>query len=81
MRSHHGEHPRFGATDVCPLVPVSGISMEEVVVYARRLAKRIGDELNIPVFCYEFAAFEEKRRNLATAGRENTKDWQKDGFG
>ena len=65
MRQHKGDHPRFGATDVCPLVPVSGISMEETVVYARRLAERIGKELHIPVYCYENAAFEEKRRNLA----------------
>ncbi len=65
MRHHKGDHPRFGATDVCPLVPVSGISMEETADYARRLAKRIGDELNIPVYCYESAASEEKRRNLA----------------
>ncbi|HOZ16147.1 MAG TPA: glutamate formimidoyltransferase [Tenuifilaceae bacterium] len=65
MSKHHGAHPRFGATDVCPLVPVANISMDEVVVYARKLAKRIGEELGIPVYCYEFAAFEEKRRNLA----------------
>lgn len=65
MRFHKGEHPRFGATDVCPLVPISGISMEETVEYARLLAKRVGNELNIPVYCYESAAFEEKRRSLA----------------
>lgn len=65
MSKHHGEHPRMGATDVCPLVPVSGITMEETVVYARKLAERIGSELAIPVYCYENAAFEEKRRNLA----------------
>jgi glutamate formiminotransferase / formiminotetrahydrofolate cyclodeaminase len=65
MRKHRGAHPRFGATDVCPLVPVSNISMEETVEYARRLAKRIGEELDIPVYCYENAAFDEKRRNLA----------------
>jgi glutamate formiminotransferase/formiminotetrahydrofolate cyclodeaminase len=65
MSKHHGEHPRIGATDVCPLVPVSGISMEETADYARGLAKRIGEELGIPVYCYENAAFEEKRRNLA----------------
>lgn len=65
MSGHHGEHPRMGATDVCPLVPVSGITMEETVVYARSLAKRIGEELYIPVYCYEQAAFEEKRQNLA----------------
>jgi glutamate formiminotransferase/formiminotetrahydrofolate cyclodeaminase len=65
MRKHKGEHPRFGATDVLPLVPVSNITMEETVVYAKRLAQRIGEELGIPVYCYEFAAREEKRRNLA----------------
>lgn len=66
MSKHHGEHPRMGATDVCPLVPVSGITMDETVEYARKLAERIGNELAIPVFCYENAAFEEKRRNLAS---------------
>jgi len=66
MSKHHGAHPRFGAMDVCPLVPVSNITMEEVVVYARALARRIGEELQIPVYCYESAAFEEKRRNLAS---------------
>ena len=65
MSKHHGEHPRMGATDVCPFIPVSGITMEEVVIYARKVAERIGKELKIPVYCYENAAFEEKRRNLA----------------
>ena len=65
MRKHKGEHPRFGATDVLPLVPIKGISMEEVSNYAKKLGQRIGDELEIPVYCYEFAATEEKRRNLA----------------
>jgi len=65
MRHHKGEHPRFGATDVCPLVPVANISMEETVVYARKLAQRIGEELLIPVYCYENAAFTPARRNLA----------------
>ena len=65
MSKHKGEHPRFGATDVCPLVPVAGISMEEVVVYARKLGERIGNELQIPVYCYEKAAFKKERRNLA----------------
>ncbi len=65
MSKHHGEHPRFGATDVCPLVPISGITMEETVKYAHKLAERVGNELGIPVYCYEFAASEEKRRNLA----------------
>ncbi|MGB4083946.1 MAG: glutamate formimidoyltransferase, partial [Bacteroidales bacterium] len=65
MSKHSGAHPRMGATDVCPLVPVSGITMEETVEYARHLARRIGEELSLPVYCYEAAAFEEKRRNLA----------------
>ncbi len=66
MRNHHGDHPRFGATDVCPLIPVANITMEEVVEYAHALGKRIGTELEIPVYCYESAAFEPKRRNLAS---------------
>ncbi len=66
MSKHKGEHPRFGATDVCPLVPVTNISMQETVEYARALAKRLGDELGITVFCYENAALKEDRRNLAT---------------
>lgn len=65
MSKHKGEHPRFGATDVCPLVPISNITMEETVVYARRLAERVGNELGIPVYCYENAALIEIRRNLA----------------
>ena len=65
MRHHKGEHPRFGATDVCPLVPVANITMEETVEYARKLAKRIGEELEIPVYCYENAAFTEERKDLA----------------
>jgi glutamate formiminotransferase/formiminotetrahydrofolate cyclodeaminase len=65
MRRHRGEHPRFGATDVCPLIPIAGISMEEAAAFARQLGKRVGAELNIPVYYYEYAATEEKRRNLA----------------
>ena len=65
MSKHKGEHPRMGATDVCPLVPISNITMEETVEYARKLGKRVGEELNIPVYCYEFAAFKEERKNLA----------------
>ncbi len=65
MSKHKGEHPRFGATDVLPLVPVKGISMEETAEFALKLGKRIGEELGIPVYCYEFASSEEKRRNLA----------------
>ena len=64
MSRHTGAHPRMGATDVCPLIPIAGITMEETVKYARRLAERIGNELSLPVYCYEEAAFE-KRRNLA----------------
>lgn len=65
MTKHKGAHPRFGATDVCPLIPVSNITMEETVDYARKLAERIGKELQIPVYCYEFAAFTPERKNLA----------------
>lgn len=65
MRHQKGDHPRFGATDVCPLVPISGVTMEEAAEYARKLGKRIGEELGIPVYLYENAATEEKRRNLA----------------
>lgn len=65
MSKHKGEHPRMGATDVCPLVPVANVTMEEVVEYARALAKRIGEEIGIPVYCYENAAFKPVRRNLA----------------
>lgn len=66
MSKHKGAHPRFGATDVCPLVPVANITMEETTAYARELAKRIGEELDIPVYCYEFAAYTPERKNLAT---------------
>lgn len=65
MSQHHGEHPRFGATDVLPLVPVQGISMEETVQLARSLGKRIGEELGIPVYLYEYAATKPARKNLA----------------
>lgn len=85
MRHHHGDHPRFGATDVCPLVPVANISMEEVAVYARELGKRVGNELEIPVYLYENAALEPKRRNLANCrqgeyeglkDRISSEDWK-----
>lgn len=65
MSKHKGAHPRFGATDVCPLVPVANITMQEVIEYANKLGKRIGEELGIPVYLYEFAAKSEERRNLA----------------
>ena len=66
MSKHTGEHPRFGATDVCPLIPISGITMEETAKYAHKLGERVGAELGIPIYFYENAAKEEKRRNLAT---------------
>ena len=69
MSKHKGEHPRMGATDVCPLVPVANITMDEVVEYAHKLALRIGEELNIPVYCYEHAALFPERRNLANCRR------------
>ncbi len=65
MRRHHGAHPRMGATDVCPLVPISGITLAECAELARGLAKRVADELGIPTYCYEEAAFTPERRNLA----------------
>lgn len=65
MSKHKGEHPRFGAIDVCPLVPIANISMDETVVYARKLAKRMGEELGISVYCYEFAAASPVRQSLA----------------
>ncbi|MDX2002129.1 MAG: glutamate formimidoyltransferase [Chitinophagales bacterium] len=65
MSKHTGEHPRAGATDVCPLIPIANISMEETVAYAKRLGERVGNELSIPVYLYEYAASEPKRRNLA----------------
>ena len=65
MSKHHGEHPRFGGTDVCPLVPIANITMEETARYARKLAERVGSELGIPVYCYENAALSPDRRNLA----------------
>lgn len=65
MSKHHGEHPRFGALDVCPLVPVSGITMDETVVLARKLGERLGNEVGLTVFCYERAATTPERKNLA----------------
>jgi glutamate formiminotransferase/formiminotetrahydrofolate cyclodeaminase len=65
MREHSGEHPRMGATDVCPFVPVANISMEETAKYAHQLAKRVGEELNIPCYMYESAATSLERKNLA----------------
>ncbi|WP_320019680.1 glutamate formimidoyltransferase [Labilibaculum manganireducens] len=87
MSKHSGAHPRFGATDVCPLVPVANITMEETVAYAHKLAKRIGEEAGIPVYCYENAAQTPERKNLAVcrAGeyeavkdRIGTEQWKPD---
>jgi len=65
MSLHNGEHPRMGAVDVCPLIPISNITMEETVEYAHKLGERVGDELGIPIYCYENAAKEDKRVNLS----------------
>lgn len=66
MRKHVGKHPRIGATDVMPLIPVKGMTMQEVKEYAHKLSKRVGDELQIPVYCYENSAFSDHKRNLAS---------------
>ena len=87
MRHHKGEHPRMGATDVCPLIPVSGITMEETVEFAQKLGKRVGEELGIPVYLYEYAAGADYRRNLADirsgeyegiAAKITTAEWKPD---
>ena len=81
MSKHSGEHPRFGATDVCPLVPISGISLEETALYAHKLGERVGKELGIPGYFYEKAAKQEKRINLANCRSgeyEGLKDKLKD---
>jgi glutamate formiminotransferase / formiminotetrahydrofolate cyclodeaminase len=66
MRQHQGAHPRLGATDVCPLIPLQGIDMAQTAALARQLAQRVGEELGIPTYCYEYAALAPERRNLAT---------------
>ena len=87
MSKHTGEHPRFGATDVCPLIPVSNITFDELIPYAEKLAKKVSEELNIPIYLYEYAAREDKRRNLATIRsgeyeglnkKINSKEWKPD---
>lgn len=65
MRAHHGAHPRMGATDVCPLIPVSGVSLEECADMARKLAERVAAELGVPTYCYEASALRPERKNLA----------------
>lgn len=69
MSRHHGAHPRMGATDVCPLIPVSGVTLEEAAEMARGLGRRIADELNIPVYAYEASALKTGRKNLAVCRR------------
>ena len=66
MSKHSGEHPRMGATDVCPLIPIANISMDELVVWANKLGKRVVEELDFPIFLYEKAATTDERKNLAT---------------
>lgn len=87
MRGHSGEHPRMGATDVCPLIPVANISLEETAELAHRLARRVGEELGIPVFMYEAAATRPERKNLAVirtgeyeglAAKLQQPDWRPD---
>ena len=87
MSLHKGEHPRMGAVDVCPLIPISNISMEETVEYAHKLSARVGNDLNIPVYCYENAAREQKRINLSNCRSGEyeglskkiiTKEWKPD---
>src|SRR5712675_3585028 len=65
MRKHKGAHPRMGATDVCPFIPISNVNWEEAVECANRLGKRVGEELKIPVYLYERAATDKSRENLA----------------
>jgi glutamate formiminotransferase/formiminotetrahydrofolate cyclodeaminase len=65
MRSHRGAHPRMGSTDVCPLIPIAGITLEETAHYARQLAERVGRELQLPVYCYEAAQPDKARSNLS----------------
>ncbi|HEY6900300.1 MAG TPA: glutamate formimidoyltransferase [Puia sp.] len=65
MRQHKGEHPRMGATDVCPLIPIAGITMEETALWARRLAERVGKEQQLPVYLYEAAQSDKQRSNLS----------------
>jgi len=66
MSKHTGEHPRMGATDVCPLIPIANISMEETAAWARKLGARVGRDLNLPIYLYESAASRPERKNLAT---------------
>ena len=87
MRQQTGEHPRIGATDVCPLVPIANVSIEEVILYAHELGQRVGDALDISVYLYEHTATRKERKNLATirsgeyegfAQKMQSPDWQPD---
>jgi glutamate formiminotransferase / formiminotetrahydrofolate cyclodeaminase len=87
MRKHQGEHPRFGATDVCPFIPIANTTMEDCIACARRLGERVGKELKIPVYLYEYAASAPHRKNLASvrageyegiAQKINQPDWKPD---
>ncbi|MBS4027432.1 MAG: glutamate formimidoyltransferase [Ignavibacteriales bacterium] len=87
MRKHKGEHPRMGATDICPFIPIANVSLEECIELAKQLGKRVGDELGIPVYLYEYAATSPQRKNLADIrkgeyeGLEekmNDKNWKPD---
>lgn len=87
MRKHKGEHPRFGATDVCPFIPIANATMEDCIACAKKLGERVGKDLKIPVYLYEYAASAPHRKNLAsvrageyegTAQKIKTKDWKPD---
>jgi glutamate formiminotransferase/formiminotetrahydrofolate cyclodeaminase len=87
MSKHHGAHPRMGATDVCPFVPVSGVTMDDCVEYAKKVGRRVGEELGIPIYLYEYAASKPEWKNLAEvrkgeyeglAAREGDKYWNPD---
>jgi glutamate formiminotransferase/formiminotetrahydrofolate cyclodeaminase len=87
MSQHSGEHPRMGATDVCPLIPVSGMDMKEVIEYSKKLGQRVGKELKIPIYLYEYSASKQHRKNLANirqgeheglANKINESKWKPD---
>ncbi len=87
MSKHQGEHPRMGATDVCPLIPVSNVSIKECVQYSKELAKKVGEKLDLPVFLYEYSATHKQRKNLANIRKGEyegmfdkikTKEWKPD---
>ncbi|HLP51090.1 MAG TPA: glutamate formimidoyltransferase, partial [Chitinophagales bacterium] len=87
MRKHKGEHPRFGATDVCPFIPIANATMEDCIACAKKLGERVGKDLKIPVYLYEYAASAPHRKNLASvrageyegiAQKIKNKDWKPD---